>query len=84
MKRLRRTSLRHEVFGDPAELSDLKLPTYGDVMRCFLKERQRVMEDLGQKYPTNREISALVAVKVINVWEKASLPCSSKKCYRQD
>ncbi len=62
------------VFGAPCELPETQLPTYYDVMKYYLWVRYDLKPDITAKDPTVEEISVIVAGKVVEIWNKASIP----------
>ena len=72
------------IFGKSSDLSERKLPTYSDVMKCYLHERQ-IMKLCSNKDPSISEISELVVKKMKDVWINSLIPCGSdkriKKCF---
>jgi len=73
-----RKSERCPVFGYPANFSDCKLPTYGDVMKTYLLIRQELRSTSDvTKEPTVTEIAVILSKKIEDIWAKASLPTVS-------
>jgi len=75
-------SKRHKndcpIFGNSSDLSERVLPTYLEVMKCYLFERN-TLKQKSKKDPAVGELSKIVIDKVISVWEKASIPCVSRE-----
>lgn len=65
------------VFGFPQDLKPTSLPVLRDVMQCYLKVRNELKELNNGKYPAVGDVCELVAVKVKEIWDKASLPTVS-------
>ena len=72
------------IIGSCINLSERMLPTYSDVMKCYLHERQ-IMKLCSNKDPSISEISELVVKKMKDVWINSLIPCGSdkriKKCF---
>ena len=61
------------VFGTPQLFSENVLPTYEDVMKCYLFERFQLKRDT-KKDPSAKLIARKVSDRIISVWNKASIP----------
>ena len=64
------------VFGDPAELSTRVLPSYEDIMKCFLLVRNELKNNTKSDPPVGA-IAVYVAEKVETIWQAASIPTVS-------
>ncbi|GBM25728.1 hypothetical protein AVEN_241997-1 [Araneus ventricosus] len=53
-------------------------PTYEDMIRCYQSTRLQIKGE-GSKEPSSASVAAAVAKKVIDVWERASIPVVSLK-----
>lgn len=62
------------IFGHPRDLLPNKLPTYEDVLRCCFQERYNLSLETNNKQVSFSKVSAIVANKVFNLYEKASIP----------
>jgi hypothetical protein len=65
------------VFGTPAHLSEVVLPTYGDVMRYYLMVKNKLKPEKDSKEPSVADIAEQVAVEIEQVWIKSSIPFTS-------
>lgn len=65
------------VFGPSSDLANNRLPTYVDVAKCyeFVREGFKV----SKKEPTFQTISLILANKIREIWEQASLPMISSQ-----
>lgn len=61
------------VFGAPTELKCNILPTYSDVMRAYLCQKQLIKEQKNGKDPSVSEVSKKVLFVLKNIWQNASL-----------
>lgn len=64
------------IFGSFSDLSGRMLPTYEDMMKCYLYERHQ-MQQLTKKDPAVNDIANIVSKKIESLWKKASIPCVS-------
>ena len=62
------------IFGNCSELKDNALPTYEDVIKCFLYKRC-LLKEKCKKDPSAKEISVELAGEIEVIWSKASIPC---------
>ena len=62
------------IFGNSRDLSKTVLPTYSDVMKCYLHERQ-LIKLTTYKDPSVSEVSEPIVKKIKDLWIKASIPC---------
>jgi hypothetical protein len=62
------------LFGAPCVISERVLPTYQDVIKYVLFEREQE-KNRCRKDPPITQIIILVAQKLISIWEMASIPC---------
>jgi hypothetical protein len=65
------------VFGSPSELSGNVLPTFGDIMKFYVWTKNNLKISSETKEPTVAEISEVVAVRIEEIWMKASIPVVS-------
>lgn len=72
-----RACIRCPVFGDPKELSCLVLPTYKDVMLQYFCIRNDIKNE-NQFDPSVKVIAQRLALIIIQIWEKASIPTVTK------
>ena len=70
------------IFGNSRDLSKTVLPTYPDVIKCYLHERQ-LIKLATNKDPSMSEISEPVVMKIKDLWIKASIPCVSDNRIRR-
>ena len=61
------------IFGIAQELSQVVLPTYEDVIKCYLSVRDQLKPKTSTKEPEVRDISEIVASSVEMLWLKATL-----------
>ena len=61
------------VFGTPQLFSENVLPTYEDVMKCYLFERFQLKRDI-KKDPSAKLIARKVSDRIIFAWTTASNP----------
>ena len=66
------------IFDDPCELDDSQLPSCGALMKYYLFVRNDMKNDTGRDLPIFY-ISREVAEKVQAIYNKASIPCVTKK-----
>lgn len=74
-----RQTMTCPVFGLPEKLPVSKLPTYSDVMKNYLFIKYELKPDKTTKEPTVHDISERLAMEVLEIWERASLPTVSLK-----
>ena len=72
-----RSSTTCPIFGNYSRLKENVLPTYEDVMKCFLYKRFTLKEK-SKKDPSAKDISNELAGEIEDIWNKASLPCVTK------
>ena len=65
------------IFGVPNDLKSNVLPTYKDVMKCYLYFMQKLREKNNGKQPSLKEISEMLSKKIEDLWKKASIPSVS-------
>lgn len=65
-------SVNCDIFGAPRELSDSVLPTYEDIIKYFLWLRHET------RIKTVSEIGEIIVSKLIELWNKASVPVVSR------
>ena len=73
---LRRNEPECAIFGNASELPARVLPTYSDVMRHYLFERQ-ICKENSKKDPSVSDISNVMATKLKVLWTKSSIPSVS-------
>jgi hypothetical protein len=75
-----RPRLRHDIesplFGAPCEISERVLPTYKDVLKYVLFEREKE-RNIIKSDPSIKQIVSVVTDKMIRIWNSASIPCVS-------
>lgn len=71
-----KTRVKDPIFGTSSELYPNVLPTYSDVMRCFLWQRQCLKSE-SDKDPSVLDISKKLLIDIKKIWQKASLPTIS-------
>lgn len=74
-----RISATCPIFGSAKDIISSEaheLPTYEDIMRCYLCIRLELKGD-GSKQPPAALVAKSVAIKVMEVWSRASLPTVS-------
>lgn len=71
-----RQMLECPIFGSFSELSDLALPTYKDVMKCYCFIRHN-LKAASEKDPGVSEITEILIPKIERIWSKASIPIVS-------
>lgn len=79
VKKLMRANTSCSIFGTGKDLfpSDSTfLPTYEDIIRCYQSTRLQIKGE-GSKEPSSKSVAALVANKVIHIWDRASIPIVS-------
>jgi hypothetical protein len=69
-----RKVLKCPVFGSPSQLSTCTLPTYADTMKFYLLVKNSLKNSGTGKEPTAAAISEIVAVRIEEVWSRASIP----------
>ncbi|CAH0381343.1 unnamed protein product [Bemisia tabaci] len=70
-----RSSDKCRIYGFPAKFSKNMLPTYAEVMRCYLKVRDSIkVNENNPMDPAFRKVANKVVKKLKKVWVKASLP----------
>jgi hypothetical protein len=74
-----RTPTACPIFGFPQDLKQSSLPTYQEVMQCYLYNRNELKEIANGKDPTVGDVSEIVAANIKVIWDKASLPTVSHK-----
>src|SRR5215469_3905044 len=74
---LTRRATHCPLFGSPCELKENVLPTYQDVSRYY--EFVRFSNKSSKKELTFGEISKAVAMKLEQIWSKASIPVLSRR-----
>ncbi len=66
------------VFGCPKDLNERMLPTYEDVMKCYLHIRQKI-RSVQRKEPVLSEILEQLVPKIEAIWNRASIPIVPKR-----
>lgn len=66
-----------KIFGFPKDFDGNTLPTYGDVIRCYLKTQQDLTEGKEGVFLSVKDFYKEVALKLMKIWEKASIPTIS-------
>ncbi|GBM52560.1 hypothetical protein AVEN_138530-1 [Araneus ventricosus] len=56
-----------------SNISRINLPTYEDMLRCYLFERLNLVPKTGNKEPSFLRIPENFATKIESVWAKASI-----------
>ena len=72
-----RQAVECPIFGCPKDLNDNVLPSYEDIMKCYLYIRQE-LRALSEKEPTVGEITDKLVPKVERIWARASIPVVSQ------
>ena len=67
-----------QIFGTPTLFCDTVLPTYEDVIKCYLHERHQLKMECN-KDPSATEIAKSLSEKIASIWKKASIPCITEK-----
>ena len=70
------------IFGNSRDLIKTVVPTYLDVMKCYLHNRQ-LIKLTTYKDPSVSEISEPIVMKIKDLWMKASIPCVSDNIIRR-
>ena len=70
------------IFGKSRDLIKTVVPTYSDVMKCYLHNRQ-LIKLTTNKDPSVSEISESIVMKIKDLWIKASIPCVSDNRIRR-
>lgn len=65
------------IFGPPADLSESLLPTWYDVIKCFLWVRHKLEGSGINRNSLVSEALEIVAKKVEAIWNKATIPVLS-------
>lgn len=79
-KKITRSEFDCPIFGYPKELPVSKLPSYEDVLKCFFLEHYNLAVETNNKLLNNNsfsQISNIVAPKVKQLFDKASIPTVS-------
>lgn len=66
------------VFGAPKDLSELVLPTYEEIMKCYLYIKNDIKTQNNNKEPSVSEVSEIIANKLESLWLKATIPVVSR------
>lgn len=69
-----RTKTLCPVFGPGKDFDERVLPTFFDVMKCYIHVRDELKPNLNSKEPNFNEISEIVVTKLQIIWKKASIP----------
>ena len=72
-----RSSTTCPIFGNYSRLKENVLPTYEDVMKCFLYKRFTLKEK-SKKDPPAKNISTELAGEIEDIWNKTSVLCVTK------
>lgn len=72
--RYRKRNFKCPIFGIPKDLSELVLPTYGDVLKCLLFESNQLREKNNGKNPSSNEAAELVSCKIEQIFDKILIP----------
>ncbi|GBN98496.1 hypothetical protein AVEN_87229-1 [Araneus ventricosus] len=67
-----RNKFNYPIFGSPEDISQIRLPTYEDILRCCCFERLNLAPKTGNKEPSFSRIAENVSTKIESVWAKAS------------
>ena len=67
------------IFGSPSPLPDNVLPTYQDVLKFYLFQRNLMKLSSTSKEPLVADISETVCEKIEEIWHRASIPIVSRK-----
>ena len=67
------------IFGDPCDLFGHQLPSYRDVMKCYLHKRNEKLNALNGYNPSVAVIASEIATAVQEIYRKASIPCVTHK-----
>lgn len=71
---LLRSDVSNNIIGTPKEFGLTQLPTVEDVLRQYVWEREEKMRILGsRKEPATKDLSSIVASKVVEIWDYASI-----------
>lgn len=73
-----RKSVECPIFGSPKDFDGFVLPTYQDVIKCFLLVRYELKPPDSKKEPTVSEICEILADKITMLWRKATIPIVSR------
>lgn len=65
------------IFGAPKDFTGSNLPTYEDLMKCYLWIRHEQKSRDSKKEPTISTITCELVPKLCAIWEKASIPVIS-------
>ena len=64
------------IFGSFSDLSGRMLPTYEDMMKCYLYERHQ-MQQLTKKDPAVNDIANIVSKEIVSVEKSLNPMCFS-------
>ena len=70
------------ILGNSRYLSKTVVPTYSDVMKCYLHKRQ-LIKLTTYKDSSVSESSEPIVMKIKDLWIKASIPCVSDNRIRR-
>lgn len=73
-----RREVNSVVFGSPEEFCGSVLPTYDEVMKCYLHVKQNLKPSRSSREPTVSEIGDIIAKKLEDIWLKAFTPIMSR------
>lgn len=65
------------IFGSPKDISVNVLPTFEDVLKCWLLENKNLKKQQNRKNPSACDIAELVSKKVESLWAKLLIPTVS-------
>ena len=75
------TSLRVDtqcpIFGKPNDQTNRCLPTYSDVMKCYLFERMNTKT--SAKQPSLKDCIEAIIMKLISIWNRSPIPIVTEK-----
>lgn len=73
-----RKTIMCPVFGAPCDFNCSVLPSFEDVIKCFLHVRYDLKCPGSGKEPTVSEICEIVSDKMCKIWKKATIPIVSR------